>query len=157
MADSIDTSDDNPAGRLQLGVLMAVAEFERGIIRERVNAGLARARANGVKYVSGDQHQIRVELDHFVDDAAQRNRDIRLTLIYSRGCLSLILSEAEVYVREVNQSHRVRIARIHCVIFVRTCIGAPFGAPARPGLAAIVDLTMMLLFESVIQPSLRSI
>jgi len=25
----IDTSDDNPAGRLQLGVLMAVAEFER--------------------------------------------------------------------------------------------------------------------------------
>jgi DNA invertase Pin-like site-specific DNA recombinase len=25
------------------------AEFERGIIRERVNAGLARARANGVK------------------------------------------------------------------------------------------------------------
>jgi DNA invertase Pin-like site-specific DNA recombinase len=28
----IDTSDDNPAGRLQLGVQMAVAEFERGII-----------------------------------------------------------------------------------------------------------------------------
>jgi DNA invertase Pin-like site-specific DNA recombinase len=28
----IDTSDDNPAGRLQLGVLMPVAEFERGII-----------------------------------------------------------------------------------------------------------------------------
>ena len=25
------------------------AEFERGIIRERVNAGLARARANGVR------------------------------------------------------------------------------------------------------------
>jgi DNA invertase Pin-like site-specific DNA recombinase len=25
----IDTSDSNPAGRLQLGVLMAVAEFER--------------------------------------------------------------------------------------------------------------------------------
>jgi len=25
----IDTSDDNPAGKLQLGVLMAVAEFER--------------------------------------------------------------------------------------------------------------------------------
>ena len=45
----IDTSDDNPAGRLQLGVLMAVAEFERGIIRERVNAGVAAAKARGVK------------------------------------------------------------------------------------------------------------
>jgi len=45
----IDTSDDNPAGRLQLGVLMVVAEFERGIIRERVNAGLRAAKARGVR------------------------------------------------------------------------------------------------------------
>ena len=45
----IDTSDTNPAGRLQLGVLMAVAEFEREIIRERVNSGLAAARARGAK------------------------------------------------------------------------------------------------------------
>jgi len=45
----IDTSDDNPAGRLQLGVLMAVAEFERGIIRERVAAGIAAAKARGVR------------------------------------------------------------------------------------------------------------
>src|SRR5690349_3624511 len=45
----IDTSNDNPAGRLQLAVLMAVAEFERGIIRERVNAGLAAAKSRGVR------------------------------------------------------------------------------------------------------------
>jgi DNA invertase Pin-like site-specific DNA recombinase len=45
----IDTSSSNPVGRLQLGVLMAVAEFEREIIRERVNAGLAAAKARGVK------------------------------------------------------------------------------------------------------------
>lgn len=45
----IDTSDDNPAGRLQLGVLMAVAEFERGIIKERVNAGLSAAKARDVQ------------------------------------------------------------------------------------------------------------
>ena len=38
----IDTSEENPAGNLQLGVLMAVAEFERGIIRERVNAAMKR-------------------------------------------------------------------------------------------------------------------
>jgi DNA invertase Pin-like site-specific DNA recombinase len=46
----IDTSDSNPAGRLQLGVLMAVAEFEREIIRERVKAGLMAARAKGAKF-----------------------------------------------------------------------------------------------------------
>ena len=45
----IDTSGDNPAGRLQLGVLMAVAEFERSLIRERVNAGLRAAKARGVR------------------------------------------------------------------------------------------------------------
>jgi len=45
----IDTSNSNPVGRLQMNVLMAVAEFEREIIRERVNAGLAAARARGVK------------------------------------------------------------------------------------------------------------
>ncbi len=49
ISQGIDTSDANPAGRLQLGVLMAVAEFERAIIRERVNAGLKAAKAKGVK------------------------------------------------------------------------------------------------------------
>jgi len=45
----IDTSTSNPVGQLQLNVLLAVAQFEREIIRERVNAGLAAARARGVK------------------------------------------------------------------------------------------------------------
>jgi DNA invertase Pin-like site-specific DNA recombinase len=44
----IDTSHDNPAGRLQMHVLMAVAEFERSLIRERTKAGLNAARARGV-------------------------------------------------------------------------------------------------------------
>jgi DNA invertase Pin-like site-specific DNA recombinase len=38
-----------PAGKALFQMLGVFAEFERGIIRERVNAGLARARANGVK------------------------------------------------------------------------------------------------------------
>lgn len=38
-----------PAGRLQLHILAAIAEFERGRIQERVLAGLARARAQGVR------------------------------------------------------------------------------------------------------------
>src|SRR4030095_4672547 len=40
----IDTSESNPAGRLQMHVLAAVAEFERSVIVERINAGLAAAR-----------------------------------------------------------------------------------------------------------------
>src|SRR3954462_14807573 len=43
----LDTSTS--AGRAMFQMLGVFAEFERGIIRERVNAGLARARANGVK------------------------------------------------------------------------------------------------------------
>jgi DNA invertase Pin-like site-specific DNA recombinase len=45
----IDTSESNPAGRLQMHVLAAVAEFERSIIVERINAGLAAARERGAK------------------------------------------------------------------------------------------------------------
>ena len=37
------------AGKAMFQMLGVFAEFERGIIRERVNAGLARARAKGVK------------------------------------------------------------------------------------------------------------
>jgi putative DNA-invertase from lambdoid prophage Rac len=40
----IDTSASNPAAKLQLHVLMAVAEFEREIILERTLAGLAAAK-----------------------------------------------------------------------------------------------------------------
>lgn len=45
LGEGIDTS--TPAGRLQLHVLGAIAEFERERIRERVRAGLARARRQG--------------------------------------------------------------------------------------------------------------
>jgi DNA invertase Pin-like site-specific DNA recombinase len=45
----IDTSDTNPAGRLQMHVLAAVAEFERSVIRERINAGLAAAKDRGAR------------------------------------------------------------------------------------------------------------
>lgn len=44
---AIDTASS--AGRLQLHILGAFAEFERDLIRERINAGLARARKNGTK------------------------------------------------------------------------------------------------------------
>lgn len=46
----IDTSASNPAAQLQLNILCAVAEFEREIIRERVNSGLRAARALGARF-----------------------------------------------------------------------------------------------------------
>jgi DNA invertase Pin-like site-specific DNA recombinase len=47
---SIDTSDENPAGRLIMHVLMAVSEFERSLIRERTICGLKAAKRRGVKF-----------------------------------------------------------------------------------------------------------
>jgi DNA invertase Pin-like site-specific DNA recombinase len=44
---AIDTT--TPAGRMFFHITGAFAEFEREMIRSRVNAGLARARARGVK------------------------------------------------------------------------------------------------------------
>ena len=45
LAEGIDAT--TPAGKLQLHILGAIAEFERARIRERVKAGLARVRASG--------------------------------------------------------------------------------------------------------------
>jgi DNA invertase Pin-like site-specific DNA recombinase len=45
----IDTSSNNHCGKFQLDVLKAVCEFERNLIRDRVNIGLAAARAKGVR------------------------------------------------------------------------------------------------------------
>jgi DNA invertase Pin-like site-specific DNA recombinase len=47
LGEGIDTQ--TPAGRLQLQILGAIAEFERGRMTERVRLGLARAKAQGVR------------------------------------------------------------------------------------------------------------
>ena len=47
LAEGIDAT--TPAGKLQMHILGAIAEFERGRIRERVMAGLQRARAQGTR------------------------------------------------------------------------------------------------------------
>jgi DNA invertase Pin-like site-specific DNA recombinase len=46
ITENIDTT--TPAGRMMMQMVGAFAEFERAMIRERVNAGLARAKAKGV-------------------------------------------------------------------------------------------------------------
>src|SRR5688572_8084387 len=60
----IDTSGMNPASQLQLNILMAIAEFERSIIQERVSAGLRAAKAKGVRLgrpATLDQHERAVQ------------------------------------------------------------------------------------------------
>jgi len=47
LGEGIDAT--TPAGRLQMHILGAIAEFERGRIVERVRAGLARAKAHGTR------------------------------------------------------------------------------------------------------------
>jgi DNA invertase Pin-like site-specific DNA recombinase len=49
VSQGIDTSHDNPSAKLQLDILAAVCQFERNLICERVNAGLAAAKAKGVQ------------------------------------------------------------------------------------------------------------
>jgi putative DNA-invertase from lambdoid prophage Rac len=48
LTQGIDTDKTNPASRLMLHILGAVAEFERGIIVERINSGIAEAKRRGV-------------------------------------------------------------------------------------------------------------
>jgi DNA invertase Pin-like site-specific DNA recombinase len=50
---AIDTT--TPSGRAMFQMCGVFAEFERSMIRERVNSGLARAKANGVKLGRGNR------------------------------------------------------------------------------------------------------
>lgn len=47
-AQGVDTSNNNPAASLQINILAAVAEFERSLITDRINSGIAAAKARGV-------------------------------------------------------------------------------------------------------------
>jgi DNA invertase Pin-like site-specific DNA recombinase len=47
LAEGIDAT--SPVGKVQMHILGAIAEFERGRIVERVRAGLARAKAEGTR------------------------------------------------------------------------------------------------------------
>ncbi len=47
LKESLDLT--TPAGRLMFGIISAMAEFERDLIRERVRAGIANRRAKGLR------------------------------------------------------------------------------------------------------------
>jgi len=45
----IDTTDSNPCAQFQINILAAVAQFEKELITERVNAGINAAKQRGVR------------------------------------------------------------------------------------------------------------
>ena len=47
LAEGLDTSDDSPTARLMLHMLLSLAEWERATIRDRIQAGVDRAAAEG--------------------------------------------------------------------------------------------------------------
>ncbi len=66
----IDTS--TAAGRMIFGIFASLAEYERELIRERVNAGLAAARARGRR---GGRRPIMTQAKIRLAEAAMRSRD----------------------------------------------------------------------------------
>ena len=47
LAEGLDTGDESPTARLMLHMLLSLAEWERGTIRDRIQAGVQRAAAEG--------------------------------------------------------------------------------------------------------------
>jgi len=45
----LDTDESNPASKLLMHILAAVAQFERELIRERVSAGMRNAKSKGTR------------------------------------------------------------------------------------------------------------
>jgi putative DNA-invertase from lambdoid prophage Rac len=91
----IDTRASNPAGRLQMHVLMAVAEFERELIRERTNAGLRAARARGSrlgrpKFILTDEHRAILERSE-----TMTVRQVAAALGCSQGTAAALVREQE--------------------------------------------------------------
>jgi putative DNA-invertase from lambdoid prophage Rac len=79
----IDTSEENPAGRLIMHVLIAMAEFERSLIKERTRAGLKVARARGVKFgrpVRLVTQECRNTLQSFADGKIRTYRELAKAL-----------------------------------------------------------------------------
>lgn len=86
----------SPAGKMTMGVIAAVAEFERDLLIERTHAGLARAKAEG-KAIGRpsvlsvhQQLEVRARLDagEFVAALAREYRTSRQTIMRCRAALS---------------------------------------------------------------------
>jgi DNA invertase Pin-like site-specific DNA recombinase len=80
LAEGIDAT--TPAGKLQMHILAAIAEFEKGRIVERVKAGLARARTQGKAL---GRPKLTVPIDRLATVARLSLTDAALALGVSRS------------------------------------------------------------------------
>lgn len=78
------SNTSTPAGRLQLHILSAIAEFERERVRERVVAGLRRAKAEGKKL---GRPQVSIPTDKLVTVAHLSLSEAASSLGVSRSTL----------------------------------------------------------------------
>jgi DNA invertase Pin-like site-specific DNA recombinase len=92
--EAVDTS--TPAGKVLFTVIAAFAEFERAILIERVNAGIARAKANGVQF--GRPRVDRIPLERIVAEYSRlRNtKEVALVLRTSPSTVQRRLREAQL-------------------------------------------------------------
>jgi DNA invertase Pin-like site-specific DNA recombinase len=94
LTESIDTT--TPAGELVFHIFGALAQFERNLIRERTNAGLAAARARG--RVGGGKHLLnpkQIENLHSVYQARNNQGQLRYTI--ADLCKIFNVSRATLY------------------------------------------------------------
>lgn len=86
--DSIDTSTNH--GKLVFTIMGAIAEFERSLIRERVLAGVRRARENGIRL---GRPPLEVDLDKVKELASDGNsvREIAKEMGISKSLVHKIL------------------------------------------------------------------
>jgi len=82
LAEGVDAT--TPAGKLQMHILGAIAEFERSRIQERVRAGLARAKAQGVKL---GRPRRKIDPDHLTRFTGLSEREVAKRLGIPRSTL----------------------------------------------------------------------
>jgi len=80
---AIDTT--TPSGRAMFQMCGVFAEFERSMIVERVNAGLARAKANGVKLGRGNRKDKRRSADEERWGMSRSELEKRIRRLYKGG------------------------------------------------------------------------
>jgi DNA invertase Pin-like site-specific DNA recombinase len=88
LAEGIDAT--TPAGKLQMHILGAIAEFERARIQERVRAGLARARTQGVRL---GRPRRRLDAERLATVAGLPTREAARRLGIPRSTLQRLLAQ----------------------------------------------------------------
>ena len=110
----LDTDESNPASKLLMHILAAVAQFERELIRERTLAGIRVAQANG-KHVGRPRRVFRRDEVVQLRERGESWRSIASTLgipvmtavdAYRSGCTEIVPQNGTPHRRETNAKSR---------------------------------------------------